>query len=80
MIKSAEIQRPYPLGHGGRRNKNIRNTRKNVEKLIAVYLQNTHISVAINLRLFILVQKRGLDYVVLYITKFATLGQSEAKI
>ena len=52
---------------------------KNVGKLIAVYLI-TYISVAINLRLLILVLKQSLDNAVLYGTNFATLRQLKAKI
>ena len=43
-------------------------------KFIAVYLQITHISAAINLKLLFW-HIKNLDYAVLYGTKFTTLGQ-----
>ena len=59
-------------------NENFIITTKNVYKLIAVYLQNYHISAAIDLILFlILVLKQNLDYAVLYGTRFATLAALE---
>ena len=40
----------------------------------------THITTALNLRLFILVRKQSCDNAVKYVTKFATLMQLKAKI
>ena len=61
-------------------NKKLKNTRKNVYKLMTVYIQNYSYFSCYKSYTFFLLLKNAFYYAVWYGTKLATIGQLEAKI